>query len=473
MGREKHFDSDNSDNPSVDLDADSNSGNIQATSAGRDAYVAGGDLTVVKLFINLVAGNRKTVAFNRTETITVFAINFFICFALVIARILGVFEDIELAHYDHLLQSRAEVGMEDQLVIISASDRDYAQQDAEGESQKLGSYSDRELILLLQKVLLNNPKAVGLDIFRPYGKSADPLYSLLKQEDKVVLVCEVEGFSGEGLKAPDWIEKDQDRIGFNNFLYDYDQTVRRAYVGIEENKDSKCSSDFSFGFLLALKYLNYDLSEISSPAQIEDDRYNINILDKLLSPFYGAYQGIDSSGFQVLIDYKPVHDKLENLTDYKFDFSEVMDASFDANIFTEKIVLIGISAETVAPSLVDTPYGQTNRISVQAHIVSDFIARMSQSKQDDRTLTTASQPIILFFTFLMSSFSTILTIKLVNRQFLLVLFASFLEISLLLFSLIAMILFNIWIPILIIVISSIISIISTQVYGLSLAKDVK
>ncbi|MEO1376518.1 MAG: CHASE2 domain-containing protein [Cyanobacteria bacterium J06635_10] len=473
MSSNKHHSPDDSDEKSVHVSAESNSGNVQATSAGRDAYVSAGDLTVNRFLINLAARNGRKIAFSRVETVAVFSINFFICLALVIARVLGLFEDLELSHYDYLLRSRAEVSPDEHLVIISASDGDYDRQDAAGENQKLGSYSDRELVLLLQKVLLHQPKAVGLDIFRPYGESFDPLYSLLEERDNVLLVCEKAGFSSEGWKGPDWLKRAQNRVGFNNFLYDYDQTVRRAYIGIENANDSKCASNFSFSFLLASKYLDFELSEISSLGQIEESGYRRNVLNRLLVPFYGAYQGLDSSGFQVLINYRPVRNDLKDITNNRFDFSEVMSADFDASIFTDRVILIGISAETEAPSPVKTPYGETKRIFVQAHITSDFIDRMDEKRQDDRVLTTIVQPIILFSVFLICSFSTALTIRLGNHRFLLFAAAFILEFGLFAFSLVAMIWLNVWIPIYIIMISSSICMVVTQVYGLSLAKDIK
>ena len=228
--------------------------------------------------------------------------------------------------------------------------------------------SDATVAELLERLQTYQPAAIGLDIYRdiehPPGR--DRLDRQLAAEN-VYGVYDVGLDPKRSTPAPKGM--DPERIGFADFVSDIDGVIRRNFLFASLGSDRHY---YAFGLQLSLHVLR--------------DRYGSEIFDKnlegltiagrffpTLTPNTGGYQNEDTTGYQVMFQYRARAIPTVSLTD-------VLSGEINPERFRHKVVLVG----TVAPSIKDTFFTSLNAqtksvaktpgVILHAHVVSQILS---------------------------------------------------------------------------------------------------
>jgi CHASE2 domain-containing sensor protein len=235
---------------------------------------------------------------------------------------------------------------------------------------------DGELADLLERLASWRPQVIGVNLYRDFPRppGSARLDAVLAGHKEIVWVfgLPTKSYSSEMLRGvpPPEALRGTDRAVFSDFLSDPGNVIRRALLYADDGKDQYTA----LAMEVALRYLAAEHIHIMPGA---DEQI---ILGKTtLSPLEdarGPYTLLDGRGYQVLIDYKggPNPFQIKSI-------GEIMHSDDVAPLVTGRVVLVGITSESVRDS-VSTPFNtgfykfgeeQMNGIVVHAHIADQLI----------------------------------------------------------------------------------------------------
>lgn len=302
-------------------------------------------------------------------------------------RFFGLFEFFELKIFDHLLSSRSSEKQENRIVVIEATEADLIAQRKErtSEKEKLGSISKQALDEVLVKLKQYQARIIALDLYRDFEE--EPLANRFKQLKELFAICELPNQKTNGIKPPSSNIIPPDKVGFSNFIIDNDGVLRRHLLEMPTNTRNFCQSQKAFSFLVALRYLEIEKGkkfDYNSLWTKEDNFKMENTLFQRIDSYqYGGYQGIDSNAVQLLLNYRAPQNSLKDIIPH-FSIEEVRhdDREKFAQVFKNKIVLIGVTDHNEAVDYVQTPYGEEAGVTIHAHMISQLLSAVF----DDRSL---------------------------------------------------------------------------------------
>lgn len=265
--------------------------------------------------------------------------------------------------------------------------------------------SDRILATLIEKVRAQQPRAIGLDIYRDLpeppsykelaksfksGESkeaiADKVLSDYKDLERVFrstpqLVGAWKVVPPDVLPPPTLLQLG--RVASVDLVDDGDNVIRRGMLVIKISKTGQELT--SLGLSLALKYLR------PSGIKLGIDRdYNIVLgrtTFRRLTENAGGYVRADVGGNQILLDYRPPNSfPAVSVTD-------VLQNKVSQNLFRDRIVLIGPTAESLKDFFL-TPYSrelggvspvELAGVEIQANLASQIISTVLDGRIPIRT----------------------------------------------------------------------------------------
>ncbi len=251
------------------------------------------------------------------------------------AKKLGTLQRFELLIFDLLVRLQPEQTQDPRLVVVGITESDI---------QQYGwPLTDSQFALLLEAIQQQQPRVIGLDIYRTTEHPPGRL-SLEKQlaASNLIAITNVGSDPRVG-EVPPPKTVPWSRVGFNDFSVDPDGVIRRNLLFV----DAPDKRYYSFALRVALAALPDD-----SPSFRHDtDALYLNGESiSRLSARVGGYGNIDSRGFQTLFRYRS-----RRVPTKQISAGEILRGDFDPLQLRDKIVLIG----SVAPSLKDefyTPY---------------------------------------------------------------------------------------------------------------------
>lgn len=289
-------------------------------------------------------------------------------------RYLGVLQPLELSAFDQLLRSRPQEKPDSRLLVVTIAEEDVQ---AQPESERRGSLSDKSLAQLLEKLAIHQPQIIGLDIYREQtlGKYDPQLDKWIRQSDRFVSVCRVSNpQTGKDSVAPPK-EVATDSLGFSNAIKDADNVVRRHYLALTPPPASSCQASYSLSVQLALRYL------YSKGIKLEftpDGMWQLGKLKfKPLEAHTGGYQGIDALGHQILLNYRSSPSPNEIAP--QITLQDAIAGKLNAAAVKGRIVLIGTTAKSFQDYW-STPYiwqGNVQELPgviLQAQMVSQLLS---------------------------------------------------------------------------------------------------
>jgi len=251
-----------------------------------------------------------------------------VCLVVLSLRGAGYLEGVELAGYDWLTRLAApDAGANGRIVVIGITEKDIRRLDK-------WPVTDHVLKETLTILCRSNPAVIGLDIFRdlPVPPGTEELNVLLGREKKVIGVMK---FGDRGV-PPSKALTGTDRIAFNDILVDRDGIVRRALLFMDDGE----SVFSSFPLRLSLEYLQ---ANGVTPRPDQDRPEHLQLGMTTIEPFEkndGSYVDADARGYQFLIPYRK-----ESFPVYSL--SELLSGSLPPKVFHNKVVLVGVMAESV------------------------------------------------------------------------------------------------------------------------------
>ncbi|MBD0346216.1 MAG: CHASE2 domain-containing protein, partial [Coleofasciculus sp. Co-bin14] len=203
-------------------------------------------------------------------------------------RLAGWLQGVELAALDEFFRLRPTEPVDSRIVIVEVNEADI---------QKAGQWpiSDATLAKLLEILKQQQPRAIGLDIYRdlPVEPGHQELVKLFESTPNLIGIQKVVGgSSGSAVNPPPALSK-LGQVGANDFVVDNDGKIRRSLFSLKDTKSGQLIQ--SFGVALALRYFK---AEGIEPKEI----------DPAIFPAFdandGGYVRADAGGYQILSNFR-------------------------------------------------------------------------------------------------------------------------------------------------------------------------
>ncbi|HAA28021.1 MAG TPA: hypothetical protein DCE56_10605, partial [Cyanobacteria bacterium UBA8553] len=278
-------------------------------------------------------------------------------------------EPLELSSYDRLVQLRPALPPDPRLLVVKVTEAD------------LQSYGfplkDAVLNELLGKLEQYQPAAIGLDIYRdiPVEPGHAELSKTLQSSDRIIPVCKISDLENPGTPPP--VGVPEARVGFADMGVDNNGIVRRALLFAFPENTSRCTSQLSFSFQLAQRYLA--LKGIQPETTKEQNLKIGKALFKPLLPTDGGYQHGDTGGVQILLNYRSP-DTQDHPLARSVTLKDVLSNRVDPSWVKDRVVMIGVTAPSIDDAFY-TPYSSGQRriqkmpgVVVHGQIVSQLLS---------------------------------------------------------------------------------------------------
>jgi diguanylate cyclase (GGDEF)-like protein/PAS domain S-box-containing protein len=292
---------------------------------------------------------------------------------IILLRFAGVLQLWELSAFDHLIRLRPPEEMDERILIVGITEKDYKQYNA--------PFSDEIVAQLLTKINQYSPSVIGLDIYRNIAREPgqEKLNEVLNTIPNIIGIEKLENKADDGVD-PHPILQEKSQVGFNDFLYDGDGLVRRNFL-LNYQEDQVLPS---LSLKLALVYLQQRGIELN-PAEDNEEYFQMGeTVFPRFSAYDGAYVRADWDGYQILGTFRdPASFEVVSMED-------ILTEKVNPSLIENRIVLIGYTAKNSARDLFLFPYSyqfnqEVERISgVELH--ANFLSQIISSVLDQRPL---------------------------------------------------------------------------------------
>jgi adenylate cyclase len=260
---------------------------------------------------------------------------------LLLARGSGGLQFLDLATWDMFVSLRtASAVSSERLAVVTVTEDDIA---------ALGSWplTDAMLNRALSIIDEQGARVIGLDMYRdtPIPPGSDVLNETFSTNDRIFGVKKFASANAPGVRPHPLLEE-AGRVGFSDVVVDANGIVRRGLLFL----DDRNTVSYSLALQLALIYL---AEEGVFPQPGEPDSSHIRLGEVTISPLErndGPYFKADTAGYQFLLDYSDGKHGFPVVT-----LSELLNGNFPENFFRGKVIILGVSAESVK-DIFFTPY---------------------------------------------------------------------------------------------------------------------
>ena len=282
-------------------------------------------------------------------------------------RVAGWLQPIEWSALDFMFQMRSQPAEDSRIIIISIEEKDI-------QRLKQWPVSDRILAELLQKVKQQQPRAIGLSLYRdlPVFPGHQELVKVFKSTPNLIGITKAveDPFFAKVNPPSDLTEGAQ--ISASDLIVDGDGVVRRAFLYPVVTEQETIPS---LGMAVAIKYLE---AEQIFPSISAKNNF-LQLKNTLFPPFQhndGSYVGADDGGYQTILNFKGFRSNFLTVS-----FTDVLAENFASELFRDRIVLIGSQASSTKNHFY-TPYSrgkitnpiQISGVEIQAHLASQILS---------------------------------------------------------------------------------------------------
>ncbi len=338
---------------------------------------------------------------------------------IIAGNLVGLFQLLEWATLDQFFLLRPQEAVNSPIVIVAIEEEDIT---------KLGQWpmSDRVMAQLLNKIKAQQPRGIGLDIYRDLV--TEPGHSeLVEVFESTPNLIGVQKVTPQTVAPPPTLaEKGQ--VGASDLIVDDDGKVRRGLIvtGTEEGKFIE-----GLGAKLALMYLEAEGLELQT---INEEKQIYQLGEATFVPLTGEEGGYvkgDTGGYQILINYRGEMNRFGSVS-----MTDVLEDKIPADLFQDRLVFIGLGINTSSvKDIFLTPYnsnllGDTDLMPGVA-IHANLASQMVSAAMEGRTMLRAwHQSLnwlwILFWSFLGAGGSWfLLEIKLFKKNIFLIVTISY------------------------------------------------
>jgi CHASE2 domain-containing sensor protein/class 3 adenylate cyclase len=283
---------------------------------------------------------------------------------VIMANYLGLFQLLEWVTLDQFFRLRRREPVDSRIVIVTVDETDltYTNQ---------WPISDAVLTKLINKVKAQQPKVIGLDIYRdlPVPPGNTELIKLFQSTPNLIGVEKVV----KNPVAPPSTLKKLGQVGIADLVLDSDGKVRRGLLSV---RTTKGETKLSLGTKLALIYLEKQSIKLQS---IDRKKKILGLGKAKFVPFTGydgAYAGVNSGGYQILLNYRGGLKAFQTIS-----LQEVLSNQTPANMMRDRIIFIGVTGSSFN-DLFFTPYSsnpfgspqRTPGVIIHANLTSQIIS---------------------------------------------------------------------------------------------------
>ncbi len=270
---------------------------------------------------------------------------------VLVLRAAGLLQLLELAAYDQLIRSRPAAPDDPRIAIVGITESDIDRYN--------WPLNDEVLAQLLRAIQAQEPRAIGLDIYRdqPVNPGHDELLEVMASMPNLIGITklgspnasedEFADAGNEGTVAPPPLLAANGQISANNLPIDPDGKIRRSFLYLD---DAEGNIVFSFAFQLAMLYLE---PEGIAPNNEGDDPDRIEFGEAVFHPFErndGGYVRVDANGYQLIHNYRGPRG-----TFAKVSVADVLEGRIEPDYFRDRIVAIGSTATSLKDFFI-SPY---------------------------------------------------------------------------------------------------------------------
>jgi adenylate cyclase len=258
---------------------------------------------------------------------------------LLLAQSLGLLRPLEAANYDLLFYLNPTETIDQRIVLVEWDEESI-------QTLQESTISDRTLVRVLQKILEQKPRVIGIDLYRDI-----PVYSpRLNIEENIqankslnrVFLSHSNIFgiqkTRQPVVAPPKSLQSKQRVAASDIHPDSDYRIRQVYLFPNTDKYNKPTQIPYIGIVLGYQYLTYDGWQASNIAEgIKIYNQNQQIILKPLSRGLGSIWQHDY-GWKFFLNWRKT----------KFDsafptvsVAAIIQNRLESNFFNNKLVIIG------------------------------------------------------------------------------------------------------------------------------------
>ncbi len=255
--------------------------------------------------------------------------------AVVFAQGVGLFNLSEWQTRDSFFRLRSQLENKQDLiskvVVVTIDEKDI-------ESVGKWPIPDTALADLLDKIKKQNPRAIGLDLYRdlPEGEGHEQLVKVFQTTPNLFGVKKI---TGEKVKPPPELEK-KGQVGLADLVLDGDQQVRRALLTAVDKNDKNVDKP-GLATFVALKYLAAEKIELEA-VDVEQKKYKLGKqIHVPLKIGEAGYTKADSGGYQLLLNW---YGSEKAFT--KVSMRDVLAGKIPTDMMRDRMVFIGSTASS-------------------------------------------------------------------------------------------------------------------------------
>ncbi|MEH2231833.1 MAG: CHASE2 domain-containing protein [Nostoc sp.] len=272
------------------------------------------------------------------QTRSVLIITPSVALTVIVGQSLGLFNLPEWKIRDEWVRQRSSQAMPmagyayaDEIVIVTIDERDI-------QSVRKWPVPDWALARLLEKIRAQQPRAIGLDLYRdlPEGSGHDQLVQVFRNTPNLI---GVEKITGERVNPSPELKK-QDRVGLADLVLDGDRFVRRALLTAEDAKE-KNTIKAGLATLVALKYLEAEKISLES---IDPQKQKFKLGKEIYLPLQNqeaGYTDADLGGYQILLNWHGSEAAFRTVA-----MRDVLAGKIPADLMRDRMVFIGSIASS-------------------------------------------------------------------------------------------------------------------------------
>lgn len=296
---------------------------------------------------------------------SIFIITPSVAIAVLAGQSLGLFNLVEWKFRDQLFRLRSAPQRAESVVVVTIDEADI-------QSVQKWPIPDWALAELLTKIRAQNPRAIGLDLYRDLPEGAG-YAKLAKVFQTTPTLIGVEKITGDRVNPPPELKK-LGQVGLADLVLDGDRHVRRALLTAEDSKD-KGNLKASLGTSVALKYLEKAGITLES---IDAAQQKFQLGQATFTPLQDQEAGYgenDLGGYQIILNWHGDETAFPTVK-----MRDVLAGKVPTALMRDRMVLIG----SIAPSTNDffgTPYSSswfsarspTPGVVIHANIAYDLV----------------------------------------------------------------------------------------------------
>jgi adenylate cyclase len=296
-------------------------------------------------------------------------------------RVCGLLQHWEWGALDQYIRWRPLEPQDERIVIVGINEVDL-------KKARQWPISDAMLAQLLVKVKNQNPRVIGLDLYRdlPVEPGHSALANIFQTTPNLIGIEKLNENDKTDAVAPPPELAQKGQVAINNIVVDPDGKLRRGLLS-----DKGEQSVPSLSFVLAGMYLQAQ-NILPQPSETNPKVFQWG--KSVFQPFTaneGGYVDADDGGYQILLNYRGPAKSFRTVS-----LTDVLEDRIPANLMRDRIVLIGSTA-TSLNDLFYTPYSgetittpeRTPGVEIQANLISHIISAALEGRPGIKTWSEA------------------------------------------------------------------------------------